>query len=548
MHSPIPSNTSPQELSHILDKLGEGVLLTDAQHKVSFANPAACQALGVERPEGLALAMLVPAIAPYLVSLATSPQASLAGLQVEQSGQGETRHLKVSLEPRLDPKQSPIGFLVFIKDISSTVQDRAELRDQNARLEAIINGTRAGTWEWNVQTDQTRINERWAQMLGYTRAELEPMSGEVFKTLAHPDDIAFSDEKLALHFAGKLPFYEQICRLRHKDGHWVWVHDRGQLTSRDSDGHPLLVTGTHIDITESRLAEERLNKLAQSVPGVIYQYALDPDGHSWFPYASQGIRAIYGLSPQQVTSDASLVFERLHPDDAEAVADSIRNSARTLGKWHCQYRVKLDDRQIWVEGNAVPEKLEDGTILWHGIITDITERKHLEEQLRILSITDELTGLFNRRHLFKVIDDTFHQFQRYQTPFSLLLIDIDHFKAINDGHGHPVGDEVLKVLAALFGQSLRRTDVAGRIGGEEFLVLLTGTEAKGAAQAAQQLCQQFAALALDDGRQGQFSATLSIGVATVSADDKDPAALVKRADQAVYQAKRHGRNQVWTAD
>ena len=144
------------------------------------------------------------------------------------------------------------------------------------------------------------------------------------------------------------------------------------------------------DITERKQADatqqelfDRLQKIASLVPGVVYQYQLRPDGTSCFPYSSEGINEIYRVTPEEVREDASKVFANLHPDDYDGVAASIQASAKELSPWKYEYRVKFDDGTVrWLSGNASPQRETDGTILWHGFITDITERKLAEKVLR----------------------------------------------------------------------------------------------------------------------------------------------------------------------
>lgn len=130
------------------------------------------------------------------------------------------------------------------------------LRDERRRLWSIIEGTHAGTWEWNVQTGEMTFNDIWAEMVGYTLDELSPISIETWRALAHPDDLKRSHEILERHFLGELPHYESECRMRHKDGRWIWVHDRGRVITFTAEGKPLMMFGTHIDITERKRVEE----------------------------------------------------------------------------------------------------------------------------------------------------------------------------------------------------------------------------------------------------------------------------------------------------
>ncbi len=141
-----------------------------------------------------------------------------------------------------------------------------------------------------------------------------------------------------------------------------------------SDGKRTLPRGESLDL---------LTKLARLVPGVIYQYRLDPDGRSAFPYASPGMSEIYEVTPEEVREDASVVFGRLHPEDHDRVAETISESARTLNTFYCDFRVILPRQGLrWRWSQAHPERLPDGGTLWHGIIQDVTERKLREEALR----------------------------------------------------------------------------------------------------------------------------------------------------------------------
>ena len=144
--------------------------------------------------------------------------------------------------------------------------------------------------------------------------------------------------------------------------------------------------------TSSALTEAllRLNKIADRVPGMVYQFQMNPDGSSFFPFASEGIRLIYRVTPDEVAKDASALFNRLHPQDYDQVVASIEQSARDLTLWRYEYRVKFEDGvERWLLGNAMPERERDGTVVWHGFISDITERKQAENHLN--EITSRLT-------------------------------------------------------------------------------------------------------------------------------------------------------------
>lgn len=136
-----------------------------------------------------------------------------------------------------------------VLDITARYRLEDALRRQQQRLQSILDGTNVGTWAWNVQTGTTEFNERWAEMIGYTLAELQPVTIDTWARFSHPGDLKASGELLEKHFAGELPFYECETRMRHKDGHWVWVLDRGKVSSWTPDGKPEWMSGTHQDIT-----------------------------------------------------------------------------------------------------------------------------------------------------------------------------------------------------------------------------------------------------------------------------------------------------------
>ena len=138
-----------------------------------------------------------------------------------------------------------------------------ELRAEHWRLQNIIEGTGVGTWEWNIQSGETLYNEQWAKMIGYTLEELAPISIKTWQSLCHPDDLKESTRAHERHFAGELAFYDCECRLKHKNGHWIWVHDRGCVVTRAPDGKPLKMFGTHTDITARKTHESEMLRLSR---------------------------------------------------------------------------------------------------------------------------------------------------------------------------------------------------------------------------------------------------------------------------------------------
>lgn len=416
-----------------------------------------------------------------------------------------------------------------------------------ARLQAILDATRAGTWEWNLDSGAVIVNDRWANMLGYDPAELQPMTYELWQSLTHPEDADTAKARMGDYLRGETPYFDCVIRLRHRDGHWRWIHTRGHRLE-DDKLQANWVCGTHLDISEERETQHRLQRLAESLPGVIYTFVMDTDGQYRFTYVSRKSFDFYGIPAEETLTNPSTLFDIIVRDDIQQVLDSIVESAENLTEWRCQYRIDVNGEIRWMEGVAQPEKDELGRIVWHGMAMDITERKQLELELERLTITDELTGLHNRRHMLRTLEEQIARADRYGDVFSLVSLDLDHFKQINDSWGHLVGDQVLQRFAGVLRSRVRRTDVVARTGGEEFLVLLPSTGTSSAHHVAEDLRQATEQEAFDNGEGQSFTVTLSGGVVTWHEGLSSIRDLLSRCDQALYAAKRQGRNRIVVPD
>lgn len=375
------------------------------QPVVMDSNLAACTLFKADRREAL-LGRSIEALSP-LYQPDGHPSAERAAELVKRASNERIsftwQHLDVDGNPiitevviihfnkgsLLDKFTSSPTFLVALHDITQQEKDHAELEAERNALKNILWGTAAGTWEWNVQTGETRFNERWAEMVGYQLDELSPTTIETWMNFCHPDDKIHSEAMIAEHFAGKRDAYDLEVRMRHRNGHWIWVQDRGRVVSRDDNGAPLWMAGTHTEITLRKEAEAHADaamaqtrKHAALVPGMLYQYWQHQDGRSTFPYASQGIEDIYGVTPVQVKDDASEIFSVIDQEDLDKVYASISRSAETLTTWQATYRVNHPNgNQLWVEGIATPERLEDGSTIWHGYLRDVSDEHATQLQL-----------------------------------------------------------------------------------------------------------------------------------------------------------------------
>ncbi|MDT8992648.1 diguanylate cyclase [Curvibacter sp. APW13] len=251
------------------------------------------------------------------------------------------------------------------------------------------------------------------------------------------------------------------------------------------------------------------------------------------------------LEIQQTTQQWS---DFVHPEDRERAWQSIFDVVDGRAESHkAEYRMlHKNGSHRWILDQArVMQRDSKGKALrMCGTHTDITERKIMEEELRRQAHFDYLTGVFNRRHFMEQAEKELHRAIRYGNALSFLMLDIDHFKQINDRFGHKVGDQVLKGLASLCSTTLRDIDLFGRLGGEEFAVLLPQTDQDTAVEVAERLRQVIgnANVSLEGNLNVQFQ--VSIGVSSLRSKEDTIDALLNKADKALYEAKNTGRNRV----
>ncbi|MEA1053290.1 EAL domain-containing protein [Lamprobacter modestohalophilus] len=426
----------------------------------------------------------------------------------------------------------------------------AQLEETRARLVSAQELAAVGDWQWNARTQELSCSEQTREILGITADSFE-LSLDTLERRVRPEDRerwdAHLEQATAQANAGRLEFEYHIQR---PDGRERVIH-QVLVARHDPDGALLSLSATLQDISERLELSTRLKKLSEHIPGFIFQYELRPDGSTRFPYVSQGIIDLYGLWPEQVHEDAAAAFSRIHREDIEHHTNGIYASARALRVWNDQYRVQHPERgEIWLEGNATPERLADGGTLWHGYLWEITDRKRAEDQIRELALYDPLTGLANRRLFRDRLEHALATSQRSQRHGALLMMDLDHFKTLNDTQGHDVGDALLVEVGHRVSKEVRAADTVARLGGDEFVVIL---EALGRDPGKAQLKAMQLATAIQQAlhqpyrlmdRGCPYQTSVSIGVSlfhdlSLGADE-----LLRRADIGMFEAKESGRNRV----
>ncbi|HNB37014.1 MAG TPA: PAS domain S-box protein, partial [Anaerolineales bacterium] len=183
---------------------------------------------------------------------------------------GDTRWIHQMSKVAYDENGSPTRMLVIIQDITERKKAEHILSESRTRLEMALEGAKAGMWDWNVQSGETVFNERWAEIVGYSLTELEPVSIKTWAELCHPDDLKRSNELLQKHFAGETEFYTCETRMRHKNGSWMWVLDQGRVMEWDEGGKPVRMFGTHLDSTDQK-REELYTQVVLRLTNLAYE-------------------------------------------------------------------------------------------------------------------------------------------------------------------------------------------------------------------------------------------------------------------------------------
>jgi diguanylate cyclase (GGDEF)-like protein/PAS domain S-box-containing protein len=292
---------------------------------------------------------------------------------------------------------------------------------------------------------------------------------------------------------------------------------------------------------EVQASAQHLGEIAATVPGLLYQWFARPDGSRGFRYVSAHAQVLFGLAPERF---GRLWWTRIHAEDRPMVRAAIRDAVAARLPWNVEGRVTDGaGQERWVRMMARPTS-DGAEVVYTGFVIDITAERHGQAELQRLATTDSLTGLLTRRQFHLLGEREIARHERSGEPMAVLMLDVDHFKRVNDTHGHARGDAVLAAVALAMREALREVDVLGRFGGEEFVAVLVGADPATASVIAERLRVACGRVAVPLEGGGALSITVSIGLgAWCRGEDRLDAAL-RRADAALYRAKQGGRNRV----
>lgn len=313
---------------------------------------------------------------------------------------------------------------------------------------------------------------------------------------------------------------------KHYDGSMSWY---GQVVD----------TTTDKELQDELELQKRSLEKAQQIGKLGYWRANVETGEL---YWSDMIYEIFGVVKGEFNSTIEAFRSFVHPDDLDELMRQ-ESEAQHTGILDFEHRIILPSGDVkWVHELADFKVLQDSPVLI-GTVRDITEQKNYQRQLELLSMTDSLTKIYNRRFFMDRLESIFSQWQRRKTPFCLVIFDIDYFKHVNDTYGHAAGDQVLIELSGRIQSRIRKEDIFARIWGEEFGLILPNTQLEQAESLIDNLRQQLVSQPFSY-ETHSFQVTISAGATEISPAEENHDALLLKADNLLYEAKHSGRNRV----
>lgn len=279
-----------------------------------------------------------------------------------------------------------------------TRKEQAESIEQHSRLSAVLQATDIGTWEWDLAQGVIKLDEPWANMIGYRLDELSPVTAARWLEFAHPDDQHRCQQALREHLQQLTPQIELQYRMKHRDGHWVWVQDRGRVLSWLADGRPHKMYGSHINITTQKEAERQLQQsrdqfysLVESIPGVTYRAR--PQQPRELLFISDQCLSVLGIEAGDLLRQQTSLLAWIHPDDVARYELEVDAAVHTGMGWSLDYRlIDISGSAIWVHERGRAHYDEQGLAVYlEGFILDVSSE--IEAQMLIQRQVQALTAL-----------------------------------------------------------------------------------------------------------------------------------------------------------
>ncbi|WP_246677588.1 PAS domain S-box protein [Mesorhizobium sp. B2-3-12] len=560
-----------QRFRRVMEDSAIGIAIVSLDGRILQTNPAFAAMLGYSREEIEALTFF-QITHPDDLEIGRETMAGLKAGTVD-AFHFEKRYLKKDGTPvwaqlagsaiRDEKNGHPLYLVSQIEDIDARKQAEARIAEAETRWNFALAGAGQGVWDLDIRKGGTTYSSTWVKMLGFEDGELDG-DPDRWLTMIHPDDRAAVAEADRAHLEGETEFFEAEFRMRHKDGRWIWILDRGKAIERDADGQLIRAIGSLTDITRRKQAEERLTVSAALLADEKERLKVTLQSIGDAVICTDAANRVTFMNPVAekltgVCGDEALgktlghVYWAVDEETGQRIgvartsigagAPSDQNSRAVL--------IRRDDTRCSIRQVVSPIVNERGEFCGLVIVfQDFTDARALQRQLAHAAAHDALTGLANRSSFIRIMEDLVGQARKDGTTagggHQFMFIDLDHFKLVNDTGGHAAGDALLKRVAEAVRGVLGPEDIVARLGGDEFAVILKSGSTAGARIAARSIIDAIAGLNFTwDGRPHVIGA--SIGLAAINADCGEADEIIARADTACYAAKAAGRGCVCVA-
>lgn len=419
------------------------------------------------------------------------------------------------------------------------------LQESEQRLRFVLKGSRLGFWDWNIDSNIVQITNSNTDVTRHDATDVQ-CDTPLWLDFVHTTDREKVWYSIQQVLNGKQTTHEIEYRVFDKNGDVRWILDHASIVQYNEEGKPVRMSGTHTDITERKLAEQQLRDseqrltLCQLYGGIgTWEADLINDRQLW----SSTTFKLLGF-PDVENPKWEDFLAVIYPEDRQIVIDATEAHLSQRTKYDVEYRIIDVDNQLrWMRSlGRVDEMLSNGKpTFFRGIVQDITDRKAAEEQIKQLAFYDPLTQLPNRRLLYDRLQYGIELGKREGKKLAVLVLDLDHFKAVNDNLGHKAGDELLQKVAERITSQLRKIDTAARLGGDEFVVLLSElAHFEDVERVALAIISELSApFILRENHEVNIGT--SIGISFYPPHGDSPEILLDFADTALYQAKDQGR-------
>ncbi|MEJ2763765.1 EAL domain-containing protein [Photobacterium sp. MCCC 1A19761] len=468
-----------------------------------------------------------------------------------QLADGSIKYLRKRADVIRDKQGKPLLMRGTVHDVTDVYQISAKLTKTSHKLNTTFNSVEEGIWEYDLISEEFFTSPKFWNILGRDK----PQDGSDFAEwieCIHPEDraegLSFFQRFIQQNFTSVFQFEFRLSEKRFPElieGNERWLKLKGSVIAKNDKGEPTRIAGIQRDITNTVEARRQLNR-AQVVFDNTSECILITDRHNKIISVNRAFEQTTGYREKELLGQTpSVLSSGLH--EKEYYQD-LWYSLTTMGHWKGEVWNKRKNGEIYPEEMSINviRDSNDEVINYVAVFRDISHWKKAEEQLTFFAYCDPLTGLVNRRSFVHRVEKKINSVSKKSQVFSLLFIDMDDFKSINDLYGHDFGDRVLTHIAERLKEQFTENDNICRYGGDEFCVLLPDSGANEAKDIAHEVVATISKPLLIDGI--TINTTVSIGVSTYPDSGTTHHALLKNADYAMYNMKGRGRNGVCEYD